>query len=226
MQALAAAKNSSDALRDGARYLISTQKGDGGWTLAGGVTNSQSTAWAVQGLLAAGGSGAAVSGGVSYLSRRQASDGHYAYSPSSDQTPVWVTAQAVTGVARKPFPLAAVSRTPKPSGSPGPGNSGAPGAVPAGGTGTGQDGARRGGGQQEGDEKGRDGSGPGSRNTGNGSTDGAPVAPETTDAPGTVTAEQAADEGGGLTNSAMIGIGLGGLAVLAAGAFVAYRRGL
>ncbi len=43
-------------------------------------SNSQSTAWAVQGLVAAGGSGSAISKGVSYLAKRQAGDGHYAYS--------------------------------------------------------------------------------------------------------------------------------------------------
>ena len=120
------AGGSSSALADGARYLAQTQKGDGGWTLAGGVVNSQSTAWAVQGLVAAHGSGSAISKGVSYLAKRQAGDGHYAYSAASDQTPVWVTAQALTAVTRRPFPLAAVARAPRsrgetPEGSDGPG---------------------------------------------------------------------------------------------------------
>ena len=36
-----------------------------------------------------------------------ARDGHYRYSASSDQTPVWVTAQALLGVEREAFPVAA-----------------------------------------------------------------------------------------------------------------------
>ena len=104
MQALGVAGGSSSALADGARYLAQIQKGDGGWTLAGGVVNSQSTAWAIQGLVAARGSGGAISKGVSYLGKRQASNGSYSYSPGSAQTPVWVTAQALTGVTRKSVP--------------------------------------------------------------------------------------------------------------------------
>jgi hypothetical protein len=40
----------------------------------------------------------------------QRADGHIAYSSTSDQTPVWVTAQALTALRRKPFPLATVRR--------------------------------------------------------------------------------------------------------------------
>ena len=130
---------------------------------SGGVVNSQSTAWAVQGLVAARGSGSAISKGVSYLAKRQAGDGHYAYSAASDQTPVWVTAQALTAVTRRPFPLAAVARAPKsgagsPEGSDGPGGTGAgPG---------GEAGARGGG---EGSERGREGNKGGKDEGGGGS---------------------------------------------------------
>ncbi len=37
-------------------------------------------------------------------------DGHYSYSASSDQTPIWVTAQVLLATERKAFPLAAVPR--------------------------------------------------------------------------------------------------------------------
>ena len=47
---------------------------------------------------------------LGYLAARQAGDGHYRYSASSDQTPVWVTAQALVAAERKAFPLAAVRR--------------------------------------------------------------------------------------------------------------------
>ena len=40
----------------------------------------------------------------------QRRDGHIRYSRTSDQTPVWVTAQALTALRRKPFPLATVPR--------------------------------------------------------------------------------------------------------------------
>jgi hypothetical protein len=36
-------------------------------------------------------------------------DGHVRYSRGSDQTPVWVTAQAAMALAEKPLPLAAVA---------------------------------------------------------------------------------------------------------------------
>jgi len=115
LQGLAAAGARGRATRRGRAYLRRAQRGDGGFALAGASTsNSQSTAWAVQGLLAAGANPAAVrSGGQSpmqYLARRQAADGHYRYSSASDQTPVWVTAQALLAVYRRAFPLASVPR--------------------------------------------------------------------------------------------------------------------
>jgi hypothetical protein len=38
-----------------------------------------------------------------------APDGHIRYSRSSDQSPVWVTGEALMALARKPLPLAAVA---------------------------------------------------------------------------------------------------------------------
>jgi energy-coupling factor transport system substrate-specific component len=113
LQALAAA-GGGDGIGAGVKYLRSVQEGDGGWALvAEGPSNSQSTAWAVQGLVAAGVDPAGVrSGGRSgldFLAARQQSDGHYRYSKSSDQTPVWVTGQAVLAVERQAFPLTPVS---------------------------------------------------------------------------------------------------------------------
>lgn len=116
LQGLAAASAGEGAVRDGVRYLERSQHSSGGWPLArGGPVNSQSTAWAIQGLLAAGTDPAAVrSGGhgpFDYLAARQAADGHYRYSASSDQTPVWVTSQALLAVTRAPFPLDPVPRS-------------------------------------------------------------------------------------------------------------------
>jgi len=127
-----AAGHAHRAAARGTSYLRRAQRSDGGFALAdGGPTNSQSTAWAVQGLVAGGTDPAAVrTNGRSpfnYLERRQAADGHYRYSQASDQTPVWVTAQALLAVSRNAFPLAAVPRSPAHARS-GSGSSGGSGA--------------------------------------------------------------------------------------------------
>lgn len=109
LQALTVAPGGGSELEQGVRWLKRAQRKDGGWSLTrGAASNSQSTAWAIQGLVAAG--SGADSAAFGYLASRQSSDGHYAYSGGSDQTPVWVTAQAITGVERRPFPIAAVPR--------------------------------------------------------------------------------------------------------------------
>ena len=113
LQALVAA-GSPNATSAGVKYLRAAQEPDGGWALAEqGPGNSQSTAWAIQGLVAAGVDPAGVQSenrsGLEFLAVRQEGDGHYRYSKASDQTPVWVTAQALLAVEREPFPLAPVS---------------------------------------------------------------------------------------------------------------------
>jgi energy-coupling factor transport system substrate-specific component len=117
LQALAAA-GSRAGMRAGVRYLRGAQRAGGGFALAGGSVNAQSTAWAVQGLIAAGVSPSSLrSGGRSpldYLASVKAADGHYRYSTATDQTPVWVTAQALMAVNGKAFPLAPVSRRTQP----------------------------------------------------------------------------------------------------------------
>ncbi len=112
LQALAASGGSGT--RGGIAYLRGAQRSGGGFAVAGGSSNAQSTAWAVQGLVAAGVSSASVrSGGRSpldYLGSVQARDGHYRYSSSSDQTPVWVTGQALMALNGAAFPLSPVPR--------------------------------------------------------------------------------------------------------------------
>jgi len=115
----------TDAARRGLAYLRKAQRPSGGFALGGaGSVNSQSTAWAVQGMLAMGMDPASVrsdgKSALDYLSARQNADGSFAYSPSSDQTPVWVTGQALAAVAGDSFPLAPVKRQAAPS-SPSPG---------------------------------------------------------------------------------------------------------
>jgi Prenyltransferase and squalene oxidase repeat len=114
LQALAAAGRRA-GMRAGVRYLGQTQRPGGGFAVSSGPVNAQSTAWAVQGLIAAGVSPSSVRRGggspLSYLASVRAGDGHYRYSRSSDQTPVWVTGQTLAAVSGKSFPLAPVPRT-------------------------------------------------------------------------------------------------------------------
>jgi hypothetical protein len=117
LQGLVAAGGRGRATAQGAGWLGRAQRSGGGWALGiTGVLNSQSTAWSVQGLVAAGGGGDAIGRALGYLSRLHAADGHYRYSAASDQTPIWVTAQALLAVNRRPFPVPAVARAqPQPS---------------------------------------------------------------------------------------------------------------
>ncbi|HWA52663.1 MAG TPA: prenyltransferase/squalene oxidase repeat-containing protein [Solirubrobacterales bacterium] len=116
MQALPTSKAAQAALS----YLRKHQRSSGGFALGGsGSVNSQSTAWAAQGMVAAGADPASSGDGgksaLAYLAARQASDGHYTYSESSDQTPVWVTSQALVAVAGKSLPLEAPPREQSPT---------------------------------------------------------------------------------------------------------------
>jgi uncharacterized membrane protein len=113
LQGLTASGNRA-GIRRGAAYLRSVQRPGGGFPLAGGVVNAQSTAYAVQGLVAAGVSPSSVREGgrspLDYLASVQARDGHYRYSASSDQTPVWVTGQALLAANGVAFPIAPLAR--------------------------------------------------------------------------------------------------------------------
>ncbi len=91
------------------RFIDSQENSDGGFpSQPGGPSNAQSTAWAVQGLLAAGVSSGSLGRPLGYLRSLTAPDGHVRYSAGSDQTPVWVTAQAAMALAGKPLPLSPV----------------------------------------------------------------------------------------------------------------------
>jgi hypothetical protein len=86
------------------------QNEDGGFGQAKGHdSNAQSTAWAVQGIVAARVAPAGFRRGtrtpVAYLASLQQPDGSFRYSRTSTQTPVWVTAQVVAALRRKAFPL-------------------------------------------------------------------------------------------------------------------------
>jgi hypothetical protein len=92
-------------------FIVHAQNPDGGFPLQpGGESNAQSTAWAVQGLVAAGSDVEAVRrhgsrSPLGYLESLVAPNGSVRYSRTSAQAPVWVTAQALTALARAPFPI-------------------------------------------------------------------------------------------------------------------------
>ncbi len=92
-------------------YLTRSQGADGGFPQQyGGESNAQSTAWAVQGLIAAGVSPASLRhkgsrSPVAYLESLLAPNGSIRYSRTSAQTPAWVTAQALIALAGKTFPV-------------------------------------------------------------------------------------------------------------------------
>jgi hypothetical protein len=140
LQALAAAgRRRSGVVRRAADWLESRQNPDGGFALQSGASNAQSTAWAVQGLIAAGRKPARVrrSGSRSplgYLRSLVTPSGAIRYSRTSAQTPIWVTSQALTALARKTLPLRPAPRAPRPrvtTSTPAPAATPAPTAAPA-----------------------------------------------------------------------------------------------
>ncbi len=115
LQAIVDAGTRSGAvLAHATSYLIRSQNPDGGYPeRPGGESNAQSTAWAIQGLIAAGKNVEAITregsrSPLGYLASLLAPDGSVRYSRTGSQTPVWVTAQALTALAGKPFPIAPV----------------------------------------------------------------------------------------------------------------------
>jgi hypothetical protein len=106
------------ARRRAVAFIRRHQDRDGGFPASpGGGSNAQSTAWAIQGLLSVGVSPATIRRGgapspLAYLESLIAPDGHVRYARSSNQTPVWVTAQAAMALAGKTLPLAPVPMRP------------------------------------------------------------------------------------------------------------------
>jgi energy-coupling factor transport system substrate-specific component len=96
-------------------FLVRSQNLDGGYPQEpGGLSNAQSSAWAVQALTVAGRNVNAITrqgsrSPLGYLQSLIAPDGSVRYSRTGSQTPVWVTAQALTAFAGKPFPIAPVA---------------------------------------------------------------------------------------------------------------------
>jgi Prenyltransferase and squalene oxidase repeat len=112
LQALAdASARDTRVLGAASAFLIRSQNLDGGFPQQyGSESNAQSTAWALQGLIAAGRNPDTVRrrgsrSPAGYLESLLAPDGSIRYSRTSAQTPVWVTAQALIALAGKTFPV-------------------------------------------------------------------------------------------------------------------------
>jgi hypothetical protein len=104
IQALRAAGVRGRPIDRGVAFLLRHQNPDGGFELTlGRSSDTQSTAWAIQALLAAGRTPGAPA--FRYLARMRRPDGSYRYNARYVTTPLWVTAQVLLALARKPFPL-------------------------------------------------------------------------------------------------------------------------
>jgi len=85
-------------------FLKGFQRPGGGFELSHGRgADAQSTAWAIQGLVAAGRK--PPRSAFAYLASLKQRDGSYRYSAAYTTTPVWVTAQVLAALAKRPFPL-------------------------------------------------------------------------------------------------------------------------
>jgi energy-coupling factor transport system substrate-specific component len=139
LEALAGASGSpaARARSRAVRYLRDQQDADGGFaSLPGAGSNAQSTAFAVQGLLAAGVDPGSVrrrsASPLDYLHSLIAPDGHVRYARGTDQSPVWVTAEALMALDGKALPIAPVARrSPPPAHSATPPATSAPTTTPS-----------------------------------------------------------------------------------------------
>jgi hypothetical protein len=128
IQALqAAGRPDSEAERKALQYLREMQNPDGGFPEIPGEAESNvaSTAWAVQGIWAAGqdpetwvkGSG----NPLSYMASLQQTDGRIRWKASQDLNGIWMTAYVAPAFAGQAWPIPAPPCTPKPATSTQPG---------------------------------------------------------------------------------------------------------
>ena len=102
VEALVAARASKRVIARAVGYIERARGRDGGFPEEpGGGSNAQSTAWALQALIAAGTSPL----GDAYLARLTTSSGAVDYAAGQAQTPVWVTAQALAALCGRPLPI-------------------------------------------------------------------------------------------------------------------------
>jgi energy-coupling factor transport system substrate-specific component len=112
----------SDAGNRALGYLRDAKRPNGGFAPGNNLAaNAQATAWASEGLLAAGKDPASFGAGKSslaYLRDLQASDGHFLQAPGQEVSPVWVTADVLVPLAGAHLPISAPPREPQPAGNP------------------------------------------------------------------------------------------------------------
>jgi energy-coupling factor transport system substrate-specific component len=112
LEALAGQPGAAAARARAVGYLRGHQNGDGGFASQPGMgSNAQSTAWAVQGLVAAGVNPAGLHrhgapSPLGYLRSLIGTDGSVAYARGQSETPVWVTGEALMALQERPLPLA------------------------------------------------------------------------------------------------------------------------
>jgi energy-coupling factor transport system substrate-specific component len=123
LEALAGDGAAAHAMARAVAFLRRQQDRDGGFPSQPGMcSNAQSTAWAIQGLDAAGVSpvslrrGGAVSP-LAYLDSLVGANGAVRYSRGVTQTPVWVTGEALMAMEGRPLPIAAPAPPPAPPAS-------------------------------------------------------------------------------------------------------------
>jgi hypothetical protein len=99
-------------------YLRKSKRKNGGFAPGNNLSaNAQATAWASQGLLAAGKDPAGFGDGKSsfaYLRSLQADEGYFLQSPNLESSPVWVTADVLVPLSGNHLPIAAPPRAPQP----------------------------------------------------------------------------------------------------------------
>jgi len=111
-----AAAGVARARRRALAYLRRDEDRDGGFPSAPGAgSNAQSTAWAVQGLIAAGVDPSRVSRDghtpLRYLAGLVSRSGRVAYARGLSVTPVWVTGEALLALTGTPLPITAPRQT-------------------------------------------------------------------------------------------------------------------
>jgi energy-coupling factor transport system substrate-specific component len=108
----------SDASDRALAYMRKSKRDNGGFAPGNNLSaNAQATAWASQGLLAAGKDPASFGTGKSsfaYMRDLQVSAGYFLQAPNQEASPVWVTADVLVPLSGHFLPIAAPARAPKP----------------------------------------------------------------------------------------------------------------
>lgn len=115
LQVLTPGSEASDRALD---YLRRAKRPNGGFAPGKNLSaNAQATAWASQGLLAAGKDPAGFGSGKSsftYMRELQTDEGYFLQAPGLESSPVWVTADVLVALSAHHLPISAPPREPKP----------------------------------------------------------------------------------------------------------------